>query len=153
MATGRVADKLPLVASDDFFWFLGCVSAHAAISRQHIKKWRQRTWGRWSKMRGSNQSKADKKIYENAKKFKTAFFTVTCCHTKPTGKFTAVPNKNSHCVNSMGNTIHSPGSQSSASHCLLRWARRSFIPQMPISLLLSCRSEDTFRVVKYENWV
>lgn len=143
------ADKLPLVASDDFFGRGrgGCVSAHAAMSRQQTWKsgGREREEG-GAKWGGANLSEVNKKIYENAKKWETAF-TVTCCHTNPIGKFTAVPNKNSHCVNSMGNTKHLPSSQSSASLCLWRRARRSFIPQMPVSLLLSCRSQDTFRAV------
>lgn len=43
------------------------------------------------------------------------FLTIACCHTNPSGKSTVLPKRNTRCVNSMGNTKHSPVSHSHAS--------------------------------------
>lgn len=63
-----------------------------------------------------------------------AFNRCLLSHENPVGKLSMVPKKNTHCVNSLGTTKHSPGSQLSAFLSLLRHARRSFIPQVPPSL-------------------
>lgn len=79
-----VADNLPLVALDDFFWG-GCMSAHAAMSRQQTLK----SWGReeceegGAKWGEAIKAKQTKKIYENAKKFETAFFNGYLLSHKP----------------------------------------------------------------------
>ena len=60
------------------------------------------------------------------------FLTITCCHTNPIGKFIVVPNKNTRCVNSMGNTKHSPGSQSSASLFVETSQEKFYSPDAPL---------------------
>lgn len=71
---------------------------------------REKEEASWSE---KGKQTSDEKIlnkYKNEEKWQTAVLTITCCHTNPIGKFTVVPNKNIHCVNSMGNTKHKSSS-------------------------------------------
>lgn len=86
--------------------FLLCLSLYMRERREISKKhWEtERRGERVGEKWGKQTSEADK--YENAKEWETAFFNYYLLSHNPIGKFIVVPSKNTHCVNTMGNTKH-----------------------------------------------